>query len=104
MSWKAIPTQTTWSIVPHSMVKKECVVRVNSRVMFLQCTCHSFEFFTPDCFRGEALFCEIGFLRSKTRRRGVRFLFFVFFFLTAKVVLIKVPLYVEGCLERGAFN
>ena len=43
-------------------------------------------------------------MRSKTRRRGVRFLFFVFFFLTAKVVLIKVSLYVKGCLERGAFN
>ena len=72
--------------------------------MFLQCTCHSFDFFAPDCFRGDALFYEIGFLRSETERRGVRFLFFVFFFLTAKVVLIKVSLYVEGCLERGAFN
>jgi hypothetical protein len=103
-SWKAIPTQTTWSIVPHSMVKKECVVRVNSRVMFLQCTCHSFEFLHLTVFVETRCFARLVF--CDPRRDDVAFVFcFLFSFFSLRgLVLIKVSLYVKGCLERGAFN
>ena len=86
------------------MVKKECVVRVNSRVMFLQCTCHSFEFLHLTVFVETRCFARLVFCDPRRDDVAFVFCFFVFFFLTAKVVLIKVSLYVKGCLERGAFN
>ena len=61
-------------------------------------------FVTHDCLRGYMLFCMIHLaMRYEATRR--LFLFFVYtFFIHTTVVLIKVLLYVEGYLGRGALN